>query len=268
MLGRREGPQRTVQRSGLAVGIDQVELALVAHDAVGEDVAALVLMRLIDIGAAGLGRIEQRQAQRVVRGLVPAVARVVEDGHAVLARAVGQVGPFVAVDLILVIAVIAATDAAQANVVGRLGIAERQRELSLQQRILRAPIDHVLDVDAAGLTALVEADVLSNLRLTIFLFDTQRLAQRTVLLYRDADVVVDADGLLVERALMDLPGGPGLRAAVVEDHEAQAPPFGHELASRLLVVEGGDVAVGINHNIINGVGEAHPRPLPKGGEVG
>ncbi len=65
-------------------GIDHVERSLVTHDAVGKHMVTLVLVSLVDISAVGLGRIEQRQAQRVVVGLVPAVARVVEDGDAVL----------------------------------------------------------------------------------------------------------------------------------------------------------------------------------------
>ena len=241
-----EGAQRTVEHRGLLRGIDHVERSLMAYDAVGEHVVALVLMSLVDIAAMGLGGIEQRQAHGVVVGLVPAVARVVEEGDAILARTVGQVGPLVAVHLVGLRRVVATLHLAQTYVVRGLLVADAQRELGLQQSILSPPVHHVLEVDAVGLCTLIEAYVLAYVGLSVFLGDAQRLAQWSVLGHSHLYAVVYGQRLLVERALVNLPCRPGLRLTVVEDDQPYALAWGHQFAFGPLVVERLDVAVGIH----------------------
>ena len=207
-----------------------------AHKAVGEHVVAEVLAGLVGKALGGFGRIEQREAQRVVGRLVPAVARVVEQRHAIVARTVGEVGPLVGIDLETVVAVVATAHVAQSDVVGGLLVAHAERELGLQQGIERPPVDLVLEVDARGEGSLVEVDALHDDRLAVALADDERLAQRAAL-YRQMDVVVNGQRGLVERSLLDFPGRPGSRAAVVEHHQAQALALGHEFATGLLVEE-------------------------------
>ena len=55
------------------------------------------------------------------------------------------------VHLILVLLVVAALHTAQAEVVGRHLVGDAQRELRLQQCILRSPVNGSLEVDAVGI---------------------------------------------------------------------------------------------------------------------
>ena len=95
--------------------------------------------------------------------------------------------------------------------------------------------------------------LLAYVRSAISFGDGEGLAQWAVLCHADADVVVYADGLLVECALLNLPSGPALRAAVVENNQSDAAPFGHELSLCPFVVERFDVAVGINAEAVDGI---------------
>ena len=79
----RESAQPTVERRSATGGLCHIQRTLVADDAIGEHMVSLVLMSLINEVVAGLRGIEQREAQRVVVGLVPAVAAVIQNGHTI-----------------------------------------------------------------------------------------------------------------------------------------------------------------------------------------
>ena len=139
---------RAVEDSSLTHGLGLIELTLMAYQTIGEDMPPHILLGLIAVAVARAWRIDERMAQRVVIGLVPSIAGIIENGDAIAARAVGEVGPFVAVDLELVVAVVASLHAAQTQIVGSFSIADAQGELGLQQRVRRVPVDVSLEINA------------------------------------------------------------------------------------------------------------------------
>ena len=92
---------------------------------------------------------------------------------------------------------------------------------------------------------MIEADVLTYLRLAISLGDGQRIAH-AARRHLAAHAVVNGLWSLVERGFLNLPGRPGWRVAVVEHHKADALAAGHQLALCLLVVERLYVAIFIH----------------------
>ena len=176
MLRGEEHLRTAVEQRGLLRSLYLVEGARMAHDAIGEHMVALILLLLIDEVNVGLWRVEERETQGVVVGLVPAVARVVHNGHTVVVGDVGEICPAMGIDLELVVAVVATLHAAEADVVSGSLIADIQREDGLQQGVAGAPVHLVLEVDACCLFALIEVDALHDVRLAILLPDHDGLA--------------------------------------------------------------------------------------------
>ena len=208
-----------------------------------------ILPCLIGIVASWLGRIEQRQAQRVVGGFVPSVARIVQDGHAILPCAVGQVGPFVGIHLEGIVAVIATAHAAQTDVVGGLFVADAEREYSFEQGILRPPVDLVLEVDAARHRTVVEMDALQDVAVAIALADDECLAQRSFL-HRHLYGIVNADRFTVDGCFENLPGWPRRRAALVEDGQLDTLALSNQFLVGYLVEEAHHVAIFIDRQAV------------------
>ena len=111
---------------------------------------AQIVAALIRIGRFGQRRVEQRQPQHVVGGLVPAVLAVVQHRRAKRAARIGHVRPLLRRHFVMIGRVVAALNRAQAEIVSRFGIRGRERERRLEQRVRRAPVDEVLDVDAVA----------------------------------------------------------------------------------------------------------------------
>ena len=109
--------KRLVQHLGLADRAPAAEITVMSHDRVGEDVVSVVLAVLVAVAPARRGRVKQRQAKRMVVGLVPAVLAVVEHRNAVAAVLGRQVSPLLCVDLIGRIGIVSAGHGAHAQVV-------------------------------------------------------------------------------------------------------------------------------------------------------
>ena len=204
-----ESTKRTVETVGLANSLNSIKLTLMTYQTISEHMMTEVLTGLISIATTGLWRIEQGQAQSVVGGFIPTVARIVEQCHTIVALAVGQVGPLVGIHLETVIAVVTTAHATQTDIVGSLSISYTKWELSLKQGIERTPVDLVLKIDAIGLCTLVQMDALDDVALAIFLLNHQCLAQ-SAWLNRDLYTIVNRQWSLVECTLQDFPSRPSL----------------------------------------------------------
>ena len=116
-------------------------------------VYAVIERPLVRIALLGRRGMEQRQAQRIVRRLVPAVFAVVENRHAVAAVGIRQIDPFLGRHFIGRFGVVAALDEAQSEVVSRLRVGHGTREFGFQQHVAARPVDRVAHVDAVVVAA-------------------------------------------------------------------------------------------------------------------
>ena len=142
-----------------------VESAIVSHKRIGEMMLALVLTSLIVVVACAR-RMEQGEAYGVVVRFVPTIFSIVEHGQT--ARAIGsrEIGPLLRYHFVGCVGVIAAIHSAYAQVVSSFAVGKSHRKFHFQQRVGFLPIDFVIYIDAVGLSALVEADVLHYARAT------------------------------------------------------------------------------------------------------
>ena len=204
-----ESTKRTVETVGLANSLNSIKLTLMTYQTISEYMMTEVLTGLIGITTTRLWRIEQRQTQGIVGGLIPTVARIVKQGNTIIALAVGQVGPLVGIHLETVIAVVTTAHATQTDIVGSLSISYTKWELNLKQGIERTPVYLVLKIDTIGLCTLVQMDALNDVALAIFLLDNQSLSQAT---RQDGNLysIVNRQRSLIECALQDFPSRPSL----------------------------------------------------------
>ena len=253
MAGRDECPKRLVEHLGLAHGTSRAVIARVPYDRVGERMVSEVLLVLVGVAALGRRRMQQRKAQRVVRGFVPAVLAVVEHRDPVAAVRVGEVGPLLRIDLVGGRGVVAPRHGAHAKVIDRLGVRDRKRELGLQQRIGRLPVDVVHKVDPVGLGAFAQRDPLPEAGIPQRAFHAYRGAQGP--LFGHGDLHLARDGLrrCVHGLLEDLPGRPAVRLVLREERKADGLAGGHQLAAMTLVDDRRDVAVGVQRKFIDAV---------------
>src|SRR5260221_9885278 len=105
------------------------------------------------VAAAEAWRVEEREPERRIVGLVGAVLRAGQHGYAIAATTcVGEIDPLVRRHLELLLVVIPALDRADFPVVRRLRVRRGERKRRLQRRGGRLPVDGVGDLDAiAGL---------------------------------------------------------------------------------------------------------------------
>ena len=144
-----------------------------------------------------------------------------------------------------IIFVVSPAHTAQAYIIGCLSILHTERELSLQQSILRTPVNLVLYVNTLRQTALVEMYALQNVRVAISFPDDQRLSQGAFF-DRYLHAVVNRQRSLVERCLLNLPGRPVLRPAVIEDNQPQTLSCCDQLSVGLLVDKRYDIAMTVD----------------------
>ena len=133
------------------------------NEAVGKLVVSEILTFLIGITVSRFRRIEKRQTDCVVVGLIPSIFTVVENSYSIIARTVCKVGPFMRIYFVAVVAVVATFYTSQTDIVSRFLITYVERELYLQQCIERTPVYFVVEVDAVGLTSLIQTNVLVDL---------------------------------------------------------------------------------------------------------
>ena len=201
---------------------------------------------------------EQRQAQRVVRRLVPTVFAVVENRHAVAAVGIRQIDPFLGRHFIGRFGVVAALDEAQPEVVSRLRVGHGTREFGFQQHVAARPVDRVAHVDAVVVAAVGQRHVLHELRGAVAALHFERGAHGPLFGDRNAHVAVDRTPGLVHRLLHDLPRRIAVRRVALEDRHAECLALGHQLAAGMLVADRADIAVGVQLDAVDPVFE---RPL-------
>ena len=127
-----EGGLTLVQPVGRSSGRGAVQRPRMAHDGVGEGMRAEVQFVFVDIALGGAGRVEEREAEGVVGGLVPAIAAVAQDRDAVTAVFGRDVGPLLGGNLIGDFRIVSPLDKAEPEVITGLRSAEREREARLQ----------------------------------------------------------------------------------------------------------------------------------------
>ena len=216
-------------------------------------------MRVVTLGRGG---VDQRQTQRIVRRLVPAVLAVVENRERIGAVGVGQRRPLVARHLVGRVGVVAADQAGAAQVVDRLRIAHRGGELGLEQRIAGVPVDRIAHVDALLVGTVGQRHVLHELRIAAAPLHPERRAHGTPLGDRDPHVLADRTARLVQRLLEDLPCGPVVRGVALDEREAERGVLGDQFASHALVDQRHDVAGLIEPQTVDAVFERavrHPQ---------
>lgn len=150
------------------------------------------------------------QTQGVVIGLIPAILAIVQDGHAVAAAAVGQVGPILGIDFVGGRRIVAALHTADTQVVEGLLIGHTQGKFGFKQGTRLAPVHFIVEVDAACKNTFIETDILAESRLSVLLLHAKGLAQGTVLYQRGAHVSADGYGSSIDGFLQYLPGRPSV----------------------------------------------------------
>lgn len=175
MLGSHVSHERQVElfrcgHNAAAVG------SLMSYDRIGEVIDAQIEIALVRVTFFGRGSVDQRQTDRIVGGLVPAVFAVVEHRDAVRTVGVGQVGPLQGGHFVCRGRVVAALDKTDAEVVSGFRIAHRHRELGFEQRIAAVPVHRRTDVDAVVLRTVGQRNVLRELRIAVRALHLERSA--------------------------------------------------------------------------------------------
>ena len=229
-------------------------VAFMGDDRVGETMLPMVLVILVGIAAAGLGRMQQGQAKDIVGGLVPAVFAVIEDGDAVGTVGFGQICPLLGIYLILFRRVVRPLDGTGSNVIAGHGVGDGDRELGLEQRAGSVPVDFVDDVDTLlFIGAVIQADVLREMRVSEGSFHFQRGNHRTVLGHGDPDIPVHVHRSAVHGFLQDFPGRPLEGFVLREQGQADGLPIRNKLPAIPLVDQGTDIPVAVETQAVDGI---------------
>ena len=214
---------------------------------------ALVLAGLIIVIACARS-VEQSEAYGVVVRFVPTIFSIVEHGQT--ARAIGsrEVGPLLRYHLVGCVGVIAAIHCTYAQVVSSFAIGKSHRKFHFKQRVGFLPVDFVIYIDAVGLSALVEADVLHYARASgaeCALY-AQCGAQFTIFHKCDASIGYRL-WFLFHFASDDFPCRPLLRNIRSEECQTESLTFGHHLLAVSLIYERSYVAVIVESEAIDAV---------------
>ena len=248
MFGGDEGNKRLVEFSGLHLCM-LAPAALMGQQGIGELIGPKVHVGLMAVVLARR-RVEQREAERCGRRLVPAVLAVAQDGDAVAVRRRAVVGPLVSAHLVLVARTDAVCDGAKRDVVRVVLVAVCEGEVDLEHALVRLPV-HLVDALHAVVQG-VHADVLHKGGAFLLALHAQRLAQRSVLhkLYLG---IARNEGR--RRAALvgvaDFPCRPGVLVVVDELLTHSGIDEGTVVCD---IVEVGDVAAAVHRDAIPPVG--------------
>lgn len=267
MFLRAERIERIVQRIGLADNIGLTIIPGMADYRVGKGVITPVLFVLICISGLGPRCMEQRQPEDIVRGLVPAVFAVVQDGDSVGFIRSRQVGPLLCENLVSRLRVVPPTYRTDSQIISRLGIGHRERKFGFQQGVRFPPIHFVADVDPVVLRSVGQRDDLYKAGFSVRFFHTQRCPYRTEFIDRDPHIAVDGCGRTVDRLFENLPGRPFVGFVLREEYQTDGFSVFYHFTGVTLVENRYDIALIVEADAVNTVLKTSGRGLQGAGDL-